>query len=610
LSKKRTFSLRLTALAAAVALVVAACGGDDDDSASESTARRNVEGRDGGTLIWAHEQEPVDMHLDDPNNNLSITSWIIQGLWEGLFGITAETQFFPELLTDDPQTTENDDGSVTLAFTLRDGLTWSDGEPLTSDDVKFTYDVIMERGTTDEDGDGENDFVYLIGDRTGYDTITNFEVTSPTEFSITWSAFFSGYKSIFERVFPKHAFGANAGAAEVNAALPNWKSADGKVLPSSGPLVFDKWDKGVSMTLVRNDRYHGSVSPDAENKGKAHIDGVRINWVADTDAQINALKSGEAQMIWTQPQVEFGDNIVTDDRFVNATRPGPSFEHWGFNLLNPHLKKPEVREAIALAIDKQEIYETLYEPLYKDLMPVEGLGNTYWMTNQEQYENHQADYGKGDADAAKQKLEDAGYTEGSGGIYEHPDDGPLTLRVGTTGGNKLRELQEQVIQQQLEKAGIRIEFDNVEGSDYFSERPFSEEALAAAASGGAEGDPTIWDITQFAWTGGPWPGGQSAAYRTGSGNNAYGYTNPEFDAKDDECNAETDDAALADCYNELDKYVTTLELDPENGLFMVPLTQKPQFYSYNGEVLSSAPVSPDADDAGPMVNAVDYQFAK
>ena len=44
----------------------------------------------------------------------------------------------------------------------------------------------------DTDTDPENDFIYLIGDRTGYDTITAFEVTSPTEFSITWSAFFGG----------------------------------------------------------------------------------------------------------------------------------------------------------------------------------------------------------------------------------------------------------------------------------------------------------------------------------------------------------------------------------------------------------------------------------
>jgi peptide/nickel transport system substrate-binding protein len=46
------------------------------------------------------------------------------------------------------------------------------------------------------------------------------------------------------------------------------------------------------------------------------------------------------------------------------------YEHWGFNLLNPHLSKPEVREAIAYAIDKGEVLEGLYTPLFGDLLPL------------------------------------------------------------------------------------------------------------------------------------------------------------------------------------------------------------------------------------------------
>ena len=74
------------------------------------------------------------------------------------------------------------------------------------------------------------------------------------------------------------------------------------------------------MRLVRNDRYHGSASPDVENRGLAHVDGVTINWVADTDAQINALKSGEAHMIWTQPQVQF-EELNGDERFEIVVTP-------------------------------------------------------------------------------------------------------------------------------------------------------------------------------------------------------------------------------------------------------------------------------------------------
>ena len=210
--------------------------------------------------------------------------------------------------------------------------------------------------------------------------------------------------------------------------------------------------------------------------------------------------------------------------------------------------------------------------------------------------------------SARASLEGAGYVENGDGIYEHPEDGVLSLRVGTTGGNRLRELQQELLQDAYGNAGIEITIDNVEGGAYFSEKPFSADALACSASGGAEGNCDVWDITQFAWVGGPWPGGQSTAFRSDSGNNPYGYQNADWDAKADECDATIDDAERAACYNELSAWVTTLDFDAEQGLFMLPLTQKPSFYGYTSQ-LSSAGVAPDAQGAGPLANVVDFAFA-
>jgi peptide/nickel transport system substrate-binding protein len=608
----------LFALLLAFVLVVAACGDSEDDGSdgasdgdsgatSEDTEppAPDEEGAQGGTLIWAHEQEPPDMHLDDPNNNLSITSWIRRGLIEGLYGVSSATEFVPELLAEEGEVVENDDGSVTINYVLRDDLQWSDGAPLTAADVEHTWNINVEGCALEDDGtigDGEG-CVYLRGDRTGYDLITAVTASSDTEFSVDMVSFFAGWKNLFDEIY-NESFGATA--EEVNENLREWQNADG-MLPSSGPLIFDEWDRGVSMSFVRNDDYHGSVSPDARNDGVAYIDGLQINFVADTDAQINALKAGEAHIIYTQPQIAFGERLATDENFTVASTAGPVYEHWGFNMLNPHLAVPEVREAIAYALDKGEVMDGLYTPLFGDLLPAEGLGNVYWMSNQSAYEDHQTEYSGPKIDEAKAKLAEAGYAEGEDGIFAHPENGPLSLRVGTTGGNALRELQQELIQEQLKKAGIEIIINNTPGGDYFSEQPFSEEALAAALSGGAEGDPTIWDITQFAWVGGPWPGGSSASYRAGSENNPYGYASEAFNAKADECDATIDDNERAACYNELDSFVTTLE-QGDDGLVVVPLTQKPSFYGYLSSELSGAGVAPDANHAGPLANVVDFQF--
>jgi peptide/nickel transport system substrate-binding protein len=600
----------------AFSVVAAACGPADDAAApdevteppvtAEETPAPDAEGPRGGVLIWAHEQEPPDLHLDDPANNLTITAWIRQGMLDGLYGIDSATTYYPELLDGDAELTQNDDGTVTIAYTLRDGLSWSDGEPLTANDVLYTYNIFAEGCARDDDGsiaEGGEGCVYLLGDRTGYDMITDFTVNSDTEFTITMNQFFAGWQGLFVEVYAEHAYGADAAA--VNDNLREMTGPDGP-LPASGPMVFSTWNRGVSLELVRNDNYHGSVSPDARNTGVAFVDGVRINFVADTEAQINALRAGEAHIIMTQPQLEF-ERLADSPDFTVASSAGPVFEHWGFNLLNVHLSKPEVREAMAYAVDKGEVMAGLYTPLFGDTLPAEGLGNTYWMSNQPAYVDHQAQYHGAQFDRARELLESVGYVEGADGIYEHPQDGRLTLRVGTTGGNALRELQQQLIQEQVRGAGIEITIDNVPGGAYFAERPFAEAAIAASLSGGAEGDPTVWDITQFAWVGGPWPGGQSAAYRSTSSNNPYGFRNAAFDARSVECDATVDDDERAACYNELDRYVTTLEMG-DDGLFMLPLTQKPSFYGYLSSQLQGAGAAPDANNAGPLSHVFDFQF--
>jgi peptide/nickel transport system substrate-binding protein len=132
-------------------------------------------------------------------------------------------------------------------------------------------------------------------------------------------------------------------------------------------------------------------------------------------------------------------------------------------------------------------------------------------------------------------MEDAGYELGDDGVWEHPDDGPASLRVGTTGGNQLRELQQRVLQQQLDEAGFEIVIDNVQGADYFRERPFSDEHAACVTSLGEEGTCDLFDITQFAWVGDPWPGFQHIAFRSQGPNNPYGYANDDVDELMDEC---------------------------------------------------------------------------
>lgn len=571
-----------------------------DGQDSEDEATLTVEE---GFLVWAQSLEPATLHADE--QNLAITSWIRTGLVEGLFAIDSANSYYPQLLAGEPLLTVNNNLSVTINYTLRPDLKWSDGEPLTTEDVLYTHKIWtegcgVEADQSIADGTGDN-CVYKAGSRLGLDLVTQIEATSDTEFTIQMASYFAGWRGLYSEIYAEHAFGQDAAA--VNESLTGWTVGDSP-LPSAGPLLFERWDRGKFLKLVRNDAYHGSVSPDARNKGVASINGVVIDFVPDAPAEIKAILSGRGHIVMSQPQPDYIQLAESPD-FTVASSAGVQYEHWGLNLLNAHLSKLEVRQALAYALDKAAVVREIYNPLFGDLLAPEGLGNTYWMPGQASYVDHQAKYAGSNLAAADAALVEAGYSKGSDGIYRHPTDGRLSLTAGTTGGNQLREQQMELIQKQMAAAGIEIIIDNVAGGDYFEARPFAPESLAASGSGGNSGDSTLWDITQFAWVGGAWPGGVSGIYQTGSASNPYGFANPEFDLASIECDSNSDDAARNACYNDLDMFVTTLDKG-ENGLFMLPLTQKPYFYGYRSAELSGAGIAPN--EAGPLANVGDFVF--
>ena len=523
-------------------------------------------------LVWAHDLEPVTLHNDA--QSLAITSWIRTGLLEGLFAVDASDSFYPQLLAGEPTVTVNNNLTITIDYTLRSNLQWSDGEPLTTDDVLYTHRIWTEGCLPDVDdsiADGSSEScIYQSGSRRGIELITDIQATSETEFTIQMASFFPGWRGMFSEIYAEHAFGLDAAA--VNENLFNWTAGE-VALPSSGPLLFDGWTQGQSLRLARNDQYHGSVSPDGRNEGVTTVDGVVILFSPDSDSLADLVLSGRSHIVMTQAQPDYEELAESTD-FTVLSSPGVRYEHWGLNLTDPHLAKPEVREAIAYALDKSEVVEELYEPLFGDLLSARGLGHTYWMPGHPNYVDHQSKYAGSNIEAASMVLTEAGYREGTDGVYRHPIDGRLSLLAGTTGGDVLREQQLELIQSQMAAAGIEIIIDNVRGGEYFDARPFAD-------------DPNVWDITQFARSGGAWPGGVSGFYRSESPSNPYGFVNPEFDAASVDCDVIAADAERDRCYNDLDLFVTTLD-QTEDGLFMLPLTQKPFFYGYRSADLSGA----------------------
>ena len=157
---------------------------------------------------------------------------------------------------------------------------------------------------------------------------------------------------------------------------------------------------------------------------------------------------------------------------------------------------------------------------------------------------------------------------------------------------------------QFDEVGIAVSADNEPGGLFFQQGPFDPEALAASASEGSSGDAGLWDMAQFAWAGGPWPGAQSGVYRNGSPGNPYGFSNPEFEVAAFECDAVVDDTERAGCYNDLDRFVTTLD-NGDDGLFMLPLFQRPVVVAHRSDRVEGLPAVVGSPGVGPLATIVD-----
>jgi peptide/nickel transport system substrate-binding protein len=552
-------------------------------------------------VVLVHDRRPEDLHPFREGD--VIRQWIGQGIFEGLWGIDANHEFIPELLAEEPELEQHSDDSVTVRFRLRNGLTWSDGTPLTPEHVADTWRLIMER-----QGGERGDFVLDFGARTGYELIhpDSWKVDGQSG-SFLLTEPFGGFRNLFTIVLPTHVLES---AAAANLAL-----ASGRVgidpLPASGPLQLLSFGRSGPLDLGRNEQYHGSVLPGVGNPGAACISGARVAFRNPDapEAMAEDLTDGPADLLVAQPRRALAELLVARTDLTISSVPSLAVEHWGFNLHNPHLADPLVREAIASAIDKQAVVDGVWRPVHGETA-AGPLGNFFHVPSQAAYEDHQPNVGAGQGATARGLLEQAGYSIVDDG-WEHPDRGRLVLEVGTT-PDRIRQAQFSILQTALAEAGIEVTLTEEDG--WLDDVLFSEPSLACSEAGpgvdvDVDGDGEavtaacgLWDIAQFTWTfPSPWPGGQAAQFTSRSPRNPYGVADEDVDRLAAACLDEMDLAGTADCFNRLDRLV--LGADADLGVVIVPLTQRATFVAHRNDRIATLPAFSDAPGAGPLAVA-------
>ncbi|MDZ4825023.1 MAG: ABC transporter family substrate-binding protein [Actinomycetota bacterium] len=524
-----------------MALVLAACGGGDDDDDTSSTDETDTQG-----ITIAAEQELTNFNQNTSADNLLWGAMIVRLVWPQMYFQTPDFKLEPGFMADGPAEVVTED-PFTVRWKINPDAVWSDGTPVSSDDLEYYWQSCngaVDEGEPVDPEDPEATAVDCVS-TDGYDQVTQFTKVDEK----TAEAVFSGPIAEFDSLFSNPIPPAHIARAEGEDA---WGTAfiDSPIV-SAGPYTLGEYVKGESLTLERNEEFYGEP---------ANLETITFRFIEEPGQMVDALRNGEVDLIYPQPQTDTIPQVEEIPDVASTISFGPTWEHLTFNFANTALADAAVRQAILLGTNRVELVDILMKPFSEEATV---LNNRIFMNGNDGYQNNAGDVEEYDIDAANAVLDDAGWVEGSDGIREK-DGERLALRIITTGGNTLREDTEELLQSQYAELGIELTIDNRPGSDAFD------------VIFGAEETAADWDIALFAWVGTVTPAISSApVYGTGQGNNPGGYTNPEVDTVFAEAIAELDQTRRFELLNEADAMMWAPTELPD-----IPLYQKPTHLAY------------------------------
>lgn len=340
-----------------------------------------------------------------------------------------------------------------LTFKLRHGVVWHDGAPFTSDDVAFTVKTILDPKTN-------------VLTRTGWDQIERVETPDKYTAVFVLKAPFAAFVNRFftpvgnPAILPKHILAGT----DVNRAPYN-------ALPVGlGPFKYVKWARGNEIVMEAFPRWWG---------GKPKLNRVVFRVIPDANTALTQLRSHEIDLYVRVPNNKYEEAAQTPQtRSVDSD--SASYGHLDFNLANPVLADVRVREALARAVDRRELWDKVdHRSGFLACTPVPRRSWAY---------DAKAPCYDFDLKKASSLLDAAGWTRGSDGL-RHKNGQTLSLNFAGNTGNPGLDSRVLLIQGWFKQIGVALDYKRYPTNQLF----------AAYAAGGIVAT-RHYDLSSYAWS--------------------------------------------------------------------------------------------------------------
>lgn len=411
----------IAGLAATVGLTVALAGCSSSGESSESTAAGTTAATAAASEAATGAAEPTAA-ATDPSAIVTVGSMLsIPQLNPAIRTFAYEETLFPLLWTSLTQTMEDGTTGPQLAtewssnadatewtFTLDPSATFSDGSPITADEVKATFDYYIDPDTVTQ----ERNKLANIKEVTAPDpTTVVFTMTSPNALlpeAITWV-----------KIMKVSAMDS------INTAPV-----------TSGPFTVKSFSPDNSLEIVRNDSYWGP---------KAQVAGMKFVKAADPTAAVTSLRNGDLQILWGTPLADAPTLEGVEGLQIIRPRVPSQAVTWEMDVSSPPFDNEKARQAMAYAIDRDAILQAAYYG-----QGVVSTTNTILADNNPAHASGLQTYSY-DLEKAKSLFAEAGITEGS----------KITW-WGLAGAQPEWQTSAEIVQASLKEIGIDLEIDNNE----------------------------------------------------------------------------------------------------------------------------------------------------